>query len=53
LNSKEIETPSRLKSINQTSTGIEKSSGLTEGIKRLIIKDEPQLEEDTPIYKNK
>jgi hypothetical protein len=26
---------------------------LTEGIKRLIIKDEPQLEEDTPIYKNK
>jgi hypothetical protein len=45
-----------LKSINQTSTGNEKSSGLTEGIKRLIIKEEPQIEEvedDSPIYKNK
>jgi hypothetical protein len=52
LNSKEIETPSRLKSINQTSTGNEKSSGLTEGFKRLIIKDEPQLEEDTQQTKN-
>nr|AWX52917.1 hypothetical protein [Lactarius sp. (in: basidiomycete fungi)] len=53
LSSKEIETPSRLKQINQNSTGNEKSSGLTEGIKRLIIKEEPQIEEDTPIYKNK
>jgi hypothetical protein len=53
LSSKEIETPSRLKSINQTSTGNEKSSTMIEGFKKLVIKEEPQIEEDTPIYKNK
>nr|AWB36250.1 hypothetical protein [Lactarius sp. (in: basidiomycete fungi)] len=53
LASKEIETPSRLKQINPTSATNEKGSGLTEGFKRLIIKEEPQIEEDTPIYKNK
>jgi len=48
------QVPSRLKTINQTSTGNEKSSGLTEGFKRLIIKEEPKIDEDeTPLYKNK
>jgi hypothetical protein len=38
FDSKQIEEiPSRMRTINQTSTGNEKSSGMVEGFKRLVI----------------
>jgi hypothetical protein len=55
FDSKQIEEiPSRMRTINQTSTGNEKGSGMIEGFKKLVIKEEIKIEEDdTPIYKNK
>jgi hypothetical protein len=55
FDSKQIEeVPSRVRTINQTSTGNEKSSGMVEGFKRLVIKEEVQIEEDNShFYENK
>ena len=49
---KDTEIPSKLKTINTTSTGNEKSSGMVEGIKKLIIK-EPEIIEEDPIIKKR
>jgi hypothetical protein len=53
FDSKQIEEiPSRMKEINRASTTNEKGSGMIEGLKRLVIKEEIE-EDETPIYKNK
>jgi hypothetical protein len=54
LDTKQVEEiPSRLKQINSSTATNEKNSGIVEGFKKLIIKEEPQIEDDSPLYKNK